>query len=292
MKKVLCLLLMWVGVSMAAPVKLASLHPLLSDMAKRVGGEQVEVVDLFPVNAELHSFAPSGAELAAAVGCRAVLACGKGVEPYLKDLREALAGRAPVVELGAKVPDVRVPGSLAVDPHWWNAPQNMKRASLELLALLKEADADHAAEYEMRQRGYAQDMDKLVSRAKLALAGIPAKRRVLVCAHAAMCHFCESFRFTPIAAQGIAKESEGDMARMAALLAELRERQVRCVFVELRDSPKFLENIAAQVGARVGTLVMDGVSPEHADYEGMFMYNVESIRDGLTSDEPSQQSAL
>ena len=284
MKYVLYMWLALVGVVMAAePVKVGSLHPLLSDMARRVGGEHVQVVDLFPPNAELHTFAPSPREVAQATGCRLVLACGKGIEPYLEDLREALgAARTRVLELGAAVPEVMLPGSRVPDPHWWNAPENMKLAALALAAALKhEAPAAAAPELDAACRAYADAMDALTRRAKLELARIPAAQRALVSAHAAMCHFCAAFRLEPIAVQGVAKESEGDVAHLAQLLAELRRRKVRCLFTEMKDSPKYLENIARQLGAELRPLVMDGAAPGMADYETIFLFNLNAVRAGL-----------
>ena len=50
--------------------KVASLHPLLSDMARQVGGDAVEVVNLFPENGELHACEPTAADVAAAAGAQ------------------------------------------------------------------------------------------------------------------------------------------------------------------------------------------------------------------------------
>ena len=46
MRKMLCMLLMTLGIAVlqAAPLKIASLHPLLSEMARSIGGEQVETM--------------------------------------------------------------------------------------------------------------------------------------------------------------------------------------------------------------------------------------------------------
>lgn len=287
MKNVLCLLLLWMSVAMAAPLKVATLHPLLSDMARCVGGEAVEVAELFPKNADLHTFAPTSAHVAAAAGSKLLLACGKGVEPYLGDLRDALGNSSAVVlELGASIPDVTVPGSSVADPHWWNAPENMKRASQTLCDALQQVDPEHAEDYARRQQEYAEGMDRLTRLGRLTLASIPRERRVLVCAHAAMCHFCEAFHFTPLAAQGVARESEGDTAGLAKLLAELRAKKVRCMFTELKDSPKFLENIAAQIGAQLRPLVMDGVAADLPSYKDVFLFNLTSICEGLSSSSP------
>ena len=103
MRKMLCMLLMTLGIAVlqAAPLKIASLHPLLSEMARSIGREQVEVVDLFPVNGDLHSFIPTGKALASAAGARLVLACGKGVEPYLSDLNDTLSTDSQIIFLVA-----------------------------------------------------------------------------------------------------------------------------------------------------------------------------------------------
>jgi zinc/manganese transport system substrate-binding protein len=113
MKKILCGMMMTVLCALGAQgaVRVASLHPMLSDMAQQVGGDAVEVVDLFPENGELHAFEPTAADLAAAAGAQMVLACGKGVEPYLEDLRDSLPESTAVIELGTAVPEVYLPGT-------------------------------------------------------------------------------------------------------------------------------------------------------------------------------------
>ncbi len=266
----------------AAPLKVASLHPLLSEMAEAVGGERVKVVNLFPENGSLHAFEPTAAELSAAAGSRLMLACGKGVEPYLDGLRDSLPARTRLLELGATVPDVKLPESERTDPHWWNNPANMKRASRTLLAALCELDPAGEATYRANQKAYGAKMDQLSRQAQLIFRTIPQEQRVLVTGHAAMCHFCEAFRFTPIPIHGIAMESEGDTATLARLLAELRCRQVRCIFTEANASPRALEAIAAQIGAKTLPLVMDGISASMKGYERMFCYNIAMILTGLS----------
>ncbi len=274
-----CLMLMLVLLmpltSAGAELRVASLHPLLSEMARRVGGEHVEVVDLFPRNGELHRFEPTVHELASAVNCRFVLACGKGVEPYLTALRESLASTpSQVLELGDAVPDVMTPDGSAVDPHWWNAPENMKRAAISLTLALVQAMPQRAEAIWSRLAQYAQSMDALTREAHLALATVPQEQRALATAHAAMCHFCAAFRLQPLVVQGVAAESEGDLRSVAKLIRDLRSRGVRCVYSEMREAPRFLQNVAESAGAELGVLIMDGVAPEQPSYETIFRSNL------------------
>ena len=277
MRFIVLLALVVVHVVWAEPLRVASLHPLLSEMARRVGGEEVEVVDLFPRHGELHRFEPGARELAHAARSRLLLACGKGVEPYLNALRESFSAADPpvrVLELGEAAPDVMTPEG-AADPHWWNAPENMKRAAYMLAMALGEEMPEKREAIRARLTAYAQAMDALTREARLALAGVPAERRTLVTEHAAMCHFCAAFRLHPVAVQGAAVESEGDM----------RRRGVRRVYAELREAPRFLQNIAESADASVGELSMDGVVPGQPSYETIFRANLRAIREGLMDEQ-------
>lgn len=263
-------------------LKVASLHPLLSDMARNVGGNVVEVVDLFPANGELHAFEPTAADVAQATGAQLVLACGKGVEPYLDDLRDALPLNTKIIDLGKAVPDVYLPGSTVADPHWWNSPAAMKRASRALRAALEAAAPEQKQHFAKGQRDYAVQMDVLVREARLAFSRIPQEKRILVSSHAALSHFCKDFGFSAIAIHGIAQESEGDTASLARILAQLRRQSVPCIFYGVNEAPKVLQTIASQVGATTRPLALDGINPATPTYVELFRFNVKNIVEGLS----------
>ena len=82
-----------------AEVKVAVLHPLLGDLVQKVGGEQVQVVDLMGPGGDPHKFEPGARELREAKGAQLYFVCGKGLEPYLPKLRDAV-GADRVVEVG------------------------------------------------------------------------------------------------------------------------------------------------------------------------------------------------
>ena len=284
MKKMVCAVMMVIlcAFGALAVTKVASLHPMLSDMARQVGGDAVEVVNLFPENGELHAFEPTAADIAAAAGAQLVLACGKGVEPYLDDLRDSLPSRTQVIELGQSVPDVCLPGSTVADPHWWNSPAAMKRASRALRSALERVAPADKTTFASGQRAYSAQMDTLTREAKLAFAAIPHENRVLVCSHAAMSHFCKEFGFAVLAVHGIAQESEGDTASLARILAELRSKSVPCLFYGVNEPPKVLRAIANQVGAKALPLALDGINPSTPTYAELFRFNVKHIVEGLS----------
>lgn len=279
MRRLLLILLLLGACCQAAQAALRvyTLHPLLTEMAERIGGEHAEVVSLFPPNGELHDFAPEPSAVAAVSQADLLLACGQGTEPYLNKLREALPATVHVAELGDTLPRVSLPGTDIADPHWWNSPANMARASRVLSDLMAALDPEHAGFYTARRRCYAAEMESLARNAVLLLCRIPAEQRVLVTEHAAFCHFCRDFGFTPLPVNGIAQESEGDTSTMAHLLHELRDAHVPAIFSEVNESPRALEVLAKEVGAEVHPLIMDGYAPGYPTYKAVFHFNLRHI---------------
>ena len=258
-------------------MKIASLHPLLTEMAIALGGEQVEVVNLFPEKGDLHAFTPTMRELGAAADARLLLACGKGVEPYLTDLRDSVRAETKIIEVGTSLPNVQVPGTPYNDPHWWNTPENMKRAARTLLVAMQQAAPEHAQTFNNGYAQYAADMNKLTRTARLKLSRIPRDARYLVTGHAAMCHFCAAFNLTPIAIQGVARESQGDPATLAALLTELRQKKVSCIFTDVSSTPRELQVIAEELNIPTAPLFMDGINPSAQSYKDIFLHNINTI---------------
>src|SRR5690606_2417839 len=90
----------------AAEMKVAVLHPLLADLAKQVGGDRVEVIDLIGRNGDPHRFEPAPADLQRAKDAKLYLASGMGLESYLGALRGIVGGTAEVVEIGKDLPSI------------------------------------------------------------------------------------------------------------------------------------------------------------------------------------------
>lgn len=297
----------------SAKVKIAALHPLLGDLAREIGGERVSVTDLLQPTGNLHTFEPTVRDIASAANASVVLASGKKIEPYLHRLRDSLSPNVTLIELGASVPDAPVPHSEgfcegkeeeehgeaggyhhhhhhhgAFDPHWWQTPANMKRAARCLAAELARQDPEGKTLYKKRLKEWNRRMDRLDAEARVVLASIPPQDRILVTAHASMCHFCAEYGFLPLPLLGISAEDEGNAAAMAKLLSHLRQCGVKAVFSDVNASPKIIQVIAAQLDVPAPALIADGLYPEARSFETVFRHNLQTIRDGLTPHQPAE----
>ena len=100
-------LLLGTAFAEAGVMEVVALHPLMADLARQVGGERVQVLDLVGEGGNPHRFEPRPADLKQMQASALVLASGKNLEPYLDRLRSRLSG-VTIVEVGRTIPSLTV----------------------------------------------------------------------------------------------------------------------------------------------------------------------------------------
>jgi len=278
----------------ASALKVATLHPLLTDLARQVGGDDVEVVSLMPAGSDPHHFSPGAAQLAKMADSQIVLAMGKGLENYLPKLRDHLTPDQVLLEVGKSLPSIEMEeGDLfaccpehshgALDPHWWHSIKNAQRAAKLLAEEFGRLDPDHREAYGDRAEAFGKQLDKLRVWAKTEISKLPRASRKLATAHAAWAYFCKDFGFQSIPVQGLNKERNPSPKYLQQTIDVIREQKVRAVFPEDQANPKVLESLVRQTGVKLGgTLNASGCGKgEAGTFEGMMRHNVTTIVEAL-----------
>lgn len=273
----------------AAELKVASLHPLIGDLAKQVGGERVEVVDLIGKNGDPHHFEPVATDLQKAGDAKLYLASGMGLEGYMDSLRGIVGTKAHIVEIGKDLPSIE--GECdheghdhdhehQIDPHWWHSIDLFRRAATITADTFAKADPAGADAYSKNAVAYRAKLDELERWTRKEIARIPRDKRHLATAHAAFGYFCKDYGFEQMPVQGMNREQMPDPKKLAALVAELKEHQVGAIFPEKESNPKILEALTKDTGIKLGQpLIADGSTAE--SYEAMMRHNVAAIVAGL-----------
>ncbi|OYV05711.1 MAG: hypothetical protein CFE26_10170 [Verrucomicrobiales bacterium VVV1] len=274
---------------LGSPRKVATLHPLLTDLARQGGGERVEVIDLIGPNGDPHHFEPNAEDLKKATGARLYLAAGLGLEAYLPALKSLVPPGTRVIETGASLPLLH--GGCEdpshnhddheIDPHWWHSIDRFRRATTVVAEAFAKEDPEDAETFRSNAARYRETLDELESWARVRLATIPKNQRQLATTHAAFNYFCSDFGFAAFPIQGINREQSPSPVELAKLIAELKGKNVAAIFPEKESNPKLLEVLTRDTGIRLGNpLIADGTNS--ATYETMVRSNVETIVTGLT----------
>ena len=290
------LLSILVGIVLAVPfiavadLKVATLHPLLDDLAKNVGGEHVVVVPMMGEGADPHAFDPKPSDLIKADSSRLILASGKGLETYLKKIGGNLQPGQEIFEVGRKIPSLKVEvGAVfaccpnhsqgAIDPHWWHGISSMQRATRYLAAEFCRVDPENAAAYKANAKAYSKKLDELSNWAKEELSKIPRSDRSLATSHAAFGYFCREFGFKAVPVQGLNREREPTPKYLGETVEVIKKQKIKAVFPEHFANDKVLKSMVRGTGVKLaGSLIADGVGfGEAATYEGMMRHNVSTI---------------
>lgn len=278
----------------AEPMQVSSLHPLMADLARQVGGERVRVFDLVGEGGNPHRYEPRPADLKQMQASALVLAGGKHLEPYLDRLRSTLSG-VTILEVGRTIPSLTVGkdavytccpshGAGTLDPHWWHGIDHTRRAARVVAQAFSEKDPDGKDYYMGNAARYGQKLEALKKWAAAELGRVPRGQRKLVTAHNAFGYFAKEFDFEVIAVAGLTEEQNTTPQQQAKTIESVKESGVRAVFPEFGTGSKALEAIAAATGTRVGgALIADGNGTgADAGFEAMVRHNVNAITSALS----------
>lgn len=285
--KFITLLLLLIAAPLAfGKMKVATLSPLLADLARQVGGDNVEVIDLMGANGDPHTFRPTPSVLKQANGARIYLANGKDLEPFLGNLKSIVAQDAVILEVGRNIPSLTITAgdSLyaccpkhshgAIDPHWWQSLDNWRRAASIVADAFGELDPANEANYKARAKAYRSQLSATKSWAKKQIATIPRDQRHLATAHAAYGYFCKEYGFKSIPVQGLNKEQSATPQYVSEAVETIRKNKVKAIFPEKLANAKSIQTIAKESGVKVGDSLY---ADSHTSIIGMFQHNVTAI---------------
>ena len=276
----------------------ATLHPLLTEMVSRIAGDHVQIEELMGPGGNPHSFDPTPGDLARIQKASLVIAMGKNLETYLDRLQSALPADVRFYEAGRLVPSLRIDveneifmccpahSHGAIDPHWWQSPMAMHRATRHLGRELERFLPDHRDSIRQNTRTYMTELEELHEWVRTQVAPIPRRQRILVTSHAAFGYFCEAYQFRTIPVQGLTTEREPTPAYLAETIGIIREENIQAVFPDKTANPKILELLAEETGVNIAeSLLADNTGNAETTYSDMIRHNVLAIVAALAPDE-------
>ncbi len=272
-------------------LQIATLHPLLGDLASNIGGSAVDVWSAMPPGADPHSFQPSPKDLIRLGRAQLILASGKNLEPFLEKLLSNLQSKERLVEVGRTIPSLRISAqdelfvccpahsAGAIDPHWWHSVPNWRKATRIVADAMVKAAPHKAPLFRSNAVRYDRELEKLHLWAKSELATIPREARVLATAHLAFSYLCAEYGLRSLPVHGLQAEDETSAKYLSETIAALKKNRVRAIFPEQLASSRVVKQIAGAANVKVAPeLIADGTAAGVlSTYEGMMRHNVTLI---------------
>ncbi len=218
-----------VGLASAAPLKVASLSTVLSDVAANVGGDKVQVEAIVKGGVDPHEFQPSPGDVELVAGADVVLVSGKGMEGYLSKLEEG-TDKKKFVNVGNAVGNslkLKDEGKTIEDPHWWHSVANVKKAADVVRDALIAADPADKDAFTANAAAYQGKLDELDKAIKVKVAELARDKRKLVTSHDAFQYFARDYGFKIYPIEGVSTAEEPSTHKVAELLGTIKKEKVK-----------------------------------------------------------------
>jgi len=173
-------------------------------------------------------------------------------------------------------------GNTVTDPHAWQDLGNGRLYVANVAAALAAADPGDADDFRKAAATYTAAIDAKDEWVRAELTAVPAGRRKIITSHDAFGYFGAAYGISFLAPEGVSTEAEPSAAGVARLVRQMRSEGIKIVFFENMASPKLVQALAADAGAKVGgTLYSDALSPPGGpadSYLKMFDNNVPQLK--------------
>jgi ABC-type Zn uptake system ZnuABC Zn-binding protein ZnuA len=150
------------------------------------------------------------------------------------------------------------------DPHWWQDPRNVVRATAAIERAFASADAGGRATYERNAARYGSEVRALDERIASCLDGVDPDRRKLVTNHDAFAYFAGRYDLEILGSiiPGRSTSAQPSAGDVRELVRDIRRENVTTIFPESALNQRLEKAVARDAGAKVGDpLYADTLGP-------------------------------
>jgi zinc/manganese transport system substrate-binding protein len=273
------------GGAAAGRVTVVATTTQAADLARNVGGENVEVVGLLAPNSDPHEYEVRPRDLEVLARADLVVRSGGDLDEWLGEAIEGAGGEAKVLTLSDHV------RASEDDPHWWQDPRNAMRAVTAIERSLSDVDPGHADAHAAAAGRYTARLKRLDRAVAACMAKVPAAQRKLVTTHDALGYYARRYGIEVIGAviPSLSTSGQPSAGETAELVRTIRDEDVKAIFAESSVDAKVEQAIAHETGASVGRpLWADTLGPAGSDgatYAGSIAANTRALVEGFSGGE-------
>lgn len=296
---VLVALLLTLAPASAAPERLRIVTTTtdLKSLAKAVGGDRVEVVNLVPPNVDPEEYQAKPQDVVRLKDARMVVRVGLDFDLWfdrllvqtmltqsnIRGLRRGEPGHvdaslaiAVLDQRGASVGPSDGHAHASGNPHYWLDPRNAEIITGNILDALARVDPANGPYYETNRLAFLARLDAKLQEWEAKLA--PQQGLPMVAYHNSWAYLARRFRLSFI---GFIEPKPGvppSPAHLAALIKTMRERGARIVIRQPHEPERNAAFVAEKAAATVVLLAGSvGALPSASDYLSLFDSNVGAL---------------
>ncbi|AOW12760.1 hypothetical protein LPB72_17295 [Hydrogenophaga crassostreae] len=287
-----------------APITAVASFSILGDLVRQVGGERVAVSVLVGPGGDAHVFQPNPSQARQVSQARIVFSNGLGFEGWMSRLLNTAGYKGQHVVVSQGIQAQRMEdgdddhhghnahqsdheeaeahkGGEATDPHAWQSVSNAMAYVRNITQGLCSVDTAGCELYRRNANTYLAQLKALDTDVRAAWATIPEAERQVITAHDAFGYYAQAYRVRFLAPQGVSTDSEASAKGVAQLVRQIKESNIKALFVESISDPRLIAQIGRETGVEpAGALYADALSPASGpapSYIAMVRHNTEAL---------------
>lgn len=291
-------LLLWVPAIAQADDKMpvVATFSILGDLTRQIGGDAIVLTTLVGPDSDAHAFEPTAESQRAVAGAKVLIANGLGLEPWLERLIDASTFRGELVEattgiepLASAEPEEHEEEGEATqdhdhggaDPHAFQDPKLVLTYIDNIAAGLAKAEPAAAESFKKNAEELKARFRALDAELTASLGSLPPENKRILTSHDAFQYFGRAYGIDFIAVQGMTTEAEPSAQDLKNIVEQIEGGDIKAIFIENMNDPRFVESLAADTGAVVGgDLYSDALSASDgpaADLLSLYRYNAAEL---------------
>ncbi|MBW8316144.1 MAG: metal ABC transporter substrate-binding protein [Hydrogenophaga sp.] len=278
-----------------APIKAVASFSILGDLVRQVGGDRVAVEVLVGPGSDAHVFQPTPSQARLVGQAQIVFSNGLGFEGWMSRLlgTAGYKGRHVVASRGIQAIHTEEAGENPhaghqheeTDPHAWQSVPNAMVYVGNIVKGLCEADATGCDSYRRNAVAYNAQLKALDTDIRATWAVIPATQRKVITSHDAFGYYAHAYGVKFLAPQGVNTDSEASAKGVAQLVRQIKQEQIKALFVESISDPRLIAQIGRETGVKpAGELFSDSLSDAQgpaASYVTMMRANTTALTQAI-----------
>ncbi len=234
----------------------------LYDIAKRIGGNNIDVKMVIPFGVEVHSFEPTPKTVIDIQNSALFLFSGAELEPWIENLAKGgnMHDMSHYVSLRNAGEDDghegheghHHHGEEAVDPHYWLDIGNMKRLTKRIAQEFVQIDVDNEVLYNKRAETYIEELSQLDEAYRKRLQHCQVREVILH--HNILGYVAAAYDFSVEPLTGLSPDALADAQTMARLSTTIKEKGIEVLFFEAFVSDRLMQNLARENGVTLDYL--------------------------------------
>ena len=284
-------------VPLSARPRLVATINILADMAVQVTGNHLEVHSLLPSGTDPHTYEPKPGDALLLSRADVILTNGLHLEGWLDKLILSAGGRAKLLVATKRVDAIRAQDyTNSYDPHAWMSFPNAILYIEEIRASLSSLYPDLRADFARNAAAYTEVLRQADQQLRLDFERIPPAARYIITSHDAFRYFAREYGFQVASVMGTSTDADVSLKDINHLIEVIRNNRVPAMFVEVALNPKILQQLARDLGVRIGgSLYTDSYGPagSNADsYLKMMQCNAAVLLGALSPGSPPAESSI